>query len=52
MDDFVKSIKEEVKTENDTTEDIPLNNYRELFSRFIISNPQIKKLVLRKKITK
>lgn len=41
MDDFVRSIKEEVKTQK-LPEDIPLSNFRELLSRFIVSKPQIK----------
>ena len=41
MDDYVKSIKEEVKTQENIS-NMPLTNYRELFSKFIVSNPSIK----------
>jgi len=42
MDDYVKSIKEEVKTQKDIPKDKIKSNYRELFSRFMISYPPIK----------
>ena len=42
MDAFVKQIKEEVKTEDNIAKEIPLSNYRELFSKFIVSDSNIK----------
>jgi hypothetical protein len=41
MEEYVKSIKEEVKTEKDTS-DKSRSNYRELFSRFIECHPPIR----------
>jgi len=41
MDDYVRSIKEEVKTQGNI-EKTPDTNYRILFSKFIASNPKIK----------
>ena len=42
MDDFIKSIKEEVKTQESTIEGKPLSNYRELFTKLMVSTPVIK----------
>jgi len=41
MENYVKSIKEEVKTENNIDSDLP-SNYRELLLKFIVSSPVIK----------
>jgi len=41
MDDYVRSIKEKVKTQGNI-EKTPDTNYRILFSKFIASNPKIK----------
>jgi len=41
MDDYVRSIKEEVKTQGNI-EKTPDTNYRILFSKFIASTPKIK----------
>ena len=41
MDEYVKSIKEEVKSE-DNIDNVAVSNYRELFLKFIQATPQIK----------
>jgi len=41
MDDYVSNIKEEVKTEEEIV-NVPLSNYRELLSKFIVTCPDIK----------
>jgi len=41
MDDFVRNIKEQVQTQP-IIDDTPISKYRELFSKFILSNTPIK----------
>lgn len=42
MDEYVKSIKEEVKSQKDIPDVAFVSNYRELFHKFIVSHPEIK----------